>query len=85
MEQRLFKQLKKVTNRKRKRPVEDIHRSLAIVECIIRDADDFGITTQIVTLALQNMKRNSELDISDAIMMAYDQWLEDGLRNFNIR
>jgi len=85
MEQRLFKQLKKVTNRKRKRPVEDIHRSLAIVECIIRDADDFGITTQIVTLALQNMKRNSELDISDAIMIAYDQWLEDGLRNFNIR
>jgi hypothetical protein len=83
MEQRLFEQLKKITNKKRKRPVEDIHRSLAIVECIIRDADDFGVTPHVVTLALQHMKHNPKLDISDAIMLAYDEWFEAGLRTFN--
>jgi hypothetical protein len=83
MEQRLFEQLKKITNKKRKRPVEDIHRSLAIVECIIRDADDFGVTPHVVTLSLQHMKHNPKLDISDAIMLAYDEWFEAGLRTFN--
>jgi len=83
MERRLFEQLKKITNKKRKRPVEDIHRSLAIVECIIRDADDFGVTPHVVILALQHMKHNPKLDISDAIMLAYDEWFEAGLRTFN--
>jgi hypothetical protein len=83
MEQRLFKKLKDITAKKRRRPVEDIHRSLAIVECIIRDADDFGVTAHVVTLALQHMKHDPKLDISDAIMLAYDEWFEAGLRTFN--
>jgi hypothetical protein len=83
MEQRLFKKLKDITAKKRRSPEEDIHRSLAIVECIIRDADDFGVTPHVVTLALQHMKHNPKLDISDAIMLAYDEWFEAGLRTFN--
>ena len=74
MERRLFDKLKEVTAKKRKRPVEDIHRSLDIVEYILHEADDFGITPKVVTWALKCMKENPKLDISDAIVLGYEKW-----------
>jgi hypothetical protein len=76
MEQRLFNKLKEVTAKKRRRPVEDIHRSLDIVEHILHEANDLGITTNVVTWALKYMKENPKLDISDAIVMGYEEWFK---------
>ena len=64
--------LKKMSNR----PVEEISRSLDIVEHIIREANDFGVTTKVVTWALKSMKENPKQDISDAIIAGYDEWLK---------
>lgn len=74
MEQRLFNKLKEVTAKKRRRPVEDIHRSLDIVEHILHEAEDLGITRNVVTWALKYMKENPKLDISDAIVLGYEEW-----------
>jgi hypothetical protein len=60
--------------KKRKGP-EDIHRSLQIVEHIIREADDYGITANVVTQALKHMKENPNLDISDAIVLGLQDYL----------
>jgi hypothetical protein len=75
MEHKLFTKLKKYTN-KRKRPVEDIHRSLDIVEHVLHEADDLGISPAVVTWALKYMKENPNLDISDAIVLAYEEWIK---------
>lgn len=48
-------------------PVEDIHRSLDIVEHVLHEAADYGITPLVVTYALRAMKENPKLQISDAI------------------
>ena len=71
MEQKLLQRLKKYTMKQR-RSVEDIHRSLDIVEHVLREADDLGITTYVVTWALKHMKENPDLDISDAIVLALE-------------
>ena len=76
MEQRLFNQLKKITAKRRSRPVEDIHRSMDIVEHVLRDAEDFGLTAEVVTWALKYMKENPRLDISDAIVLGYEEWVK---------
>ena len=53
--------------------MEDIHRSLDIVEYVLRDARDLKVETQVVTWALKCMKENPQLDISDAIQMGYEE------------
>lgn len=64
--------LKKMSNR----PVEEISRSLDIVDHILREAHDFGIATQVVTWALKSMKENPKQDISDAIIDGYEIWFK---------
>jgi predicted DNA-binding protein len=76
MEQRLFKELKKITAKRRLKPVEDIHRSLDIVEHVLREAEDFKLTAEVVTWALKHMKENPRLDISDAIVLGLDEWVK---------
>ena len=76
MEQKLFAQLKKITKQKRRRPVEDIHRSMDIVEHILRDSDDLNITAMVVTTSLRLMKENPKMDISDAIVLAYEECIK---------
>jgi hypothetical protein len=72
MEKKLFDKLKKITNKTRRRPVEDIHRSMDIVEFILHEAEDFGVVIPTVTYALRHMKENPNLDISDAIVLGYE-------------
>lgn len=76
MEQRLFKKLKEITAKRRSRPVEDIHRSMDIVEHVLHEAEDFGLTAEVVTWALKYMKENPKLDISDAIILGYEEWVK---------
>jgi len=55
-------------------PVEDIHRSLDVVEHVLRDAHDLKVETLVVTRALKRMKENPALNISDAIILGYEEW-----------
>jgi hypothetical protein len=55
-------------------PVEDIYRSTAIVESVLHDARDLKIETQVVTWALNLMKQDPSIDISDAMIMGYEEW-----------
>ena len=57
-------------------PVEDIHRSLDIVEHILNEARDLGCETEVVTYALKMMKENPKLQISDAIVASINEWVK---------
>ena len=57
-------------------PVEDIHRSMDIVEHVLNEAYDLGCATQVVTYALKMMKENPKLQISDAIIASINEWLK---------
>jgi hypothetical protein len=72
MNDMLFAKLKHT--HKRQRSVEDIHRSLDIVEYVLHEAEDLGITTSVVTRALQRMQENPDQDISDAIVNAIEDF-----------
>jgi hypothetical protein len=75
MEQKLFKKLQQIT-KKRKRPVEEIHRSFDVVEHVLQEANDLGVAAEVVTHALKYMKENPYVDISDAIIAGYDECLK---------
>jgi len=71
----LFQKVKSILAKKRVvDPVEDIHRSIAIVDLVLHDAADLGIATEVVTWALKYMKQDPTQDISDAMIAAYDEW-----------
>ena len=57
-------------------PVEDIYRSIAIVESVLHDARDLKIETQVVTWALKLMKQYTSINISDAMIMGYETWVQ---------
>jgi hypothetical protein len=73
----LFNKFKKIVKGKQsKRPVEEFHRSFEVVDIVLKDAMDFGMETTVVTWALRLMKNNPEMDISDAIITAYEKWVK---------
>ena len=57
-------------------PVEDIHRSMDIVEHVLNEAYDLGCAPQVVTYALKMMKENPNLQISDAIVSSINEWIK---------
>jgi len=74
---RLYKKVKNVLSKKQAvDSVEDIYRSIAIVESVLHDARDLKIETQVVTWALNLMKQDSSIDISDAMIMSYETWVK---------
>jgi hypothetical protein len=74
-DKKLFQKVKSLLGKKRVvDPVEDIHRSIAIVDLILVDSKDLGIQTKVVTWALKYMKQDPTQDISDAIIAAYEKW-----------
>jgi len=74
-DRKLFQKVKKLLKTKHVvDPVEDIHRSIAIVEMILHDSIDLKIETNVVTWAIKFMKQDPSIDISDAMIMAYDEW-----------
>lgn len=77
-DRKLFAKFKKIAARKAKRrgPVEDINRSLAVVDAVLHDARDFSLEVEVVTWALKYMKENPELTISDAMVLGYEKWLK---------
>lgn len=76
-ERKLVDKIKRLSLKKTtKAPVEELHRSLDVVEHIIREANDFGLTTEVVTWALKSMKENPKQDISDAIIAGYETWIK---------
>jgi hypothetical protein len=74
-DKQLFQKVKSLLAKKRVvDPVEDIHRSIAIVDLILHDARDLNIQTEVVTWALKYMKQDPTQDISDAMIAAYEEW-----------
>jgi hypothetical protein len=74
---RLYKKVKNVLSKKQAvDSVEDIYRSIAIVESVLHDARDLKIETQVVTWALNLMKQDPSIDISDAMIMSYETWVK---------
>jgi len=74
---RLYKKVKNVLSKKQAiDPVEDIYRSIAIVESVLHDARDLKIETQVVTWALNLMKQDPSINISDAMIMGYETWVK---------
>ena len=72
---KLFRKVKDVLSKKHViEPVEDIYRSIAIVESVLHDARDLKIETEVVTWALKFMKQDPSIDISDAMIMGYEEW-----------
>ena len=57
-------------------PVEDIHRSMDVVTHILHEAADYGLTAEVVTSALKIMKENPKLQISDAIVLGLEEWIQ---------
>ena len=57
-------------------PVEDIHRSLDIVEHVLHEAYDLGCSVEVVTYALKMMKENPRMQISDAIVNSINEWVK---------
>lgn len=73
----LFQKVKSILAKKRViDPVEDIHRSFAIVDLVLKDANDLKVATEVVTWALKYMKQDPTQDISDAMMAAYEEWVK---------
>jgi len=74
---KLYKKVKNVLSKKHAvDSVEDIYRSIAIVESVLHDARDLKIETQVVTWALNLMKQDPSIDISDAMIMSYETWVK---------
>jgi hypothetical protein len=74
-ESKLIDKLRRLTLKKStKRPVEEFHRSFEVVDHILEESNDFGVTTIVVTLALKYMKENPSITISDAIILGYENW-----------
>jgi hypothetical protein len=71
---KLYKKAIALLTKPKPRPVEDIHRSLDVVEHVLRDAHDLKVETLVVTWALKHMKENPKLTISDAIILGYEEW-----------
>jgi hypothetical protein len=71
---KLYKKAIALLTKPKPRPVEDIHRSLDVVEHVLRDAHDLKVETLVVTRALKRMKENPALNISDAIILGYEEW-----------
>ena len=65
-----------VLKKHKKGSMEDINRSLHIVEHILNESYDLNIHAQVVTTALKLMKENSKQDISDAIVNAYEECIK---------
>ena len=62
-------------SKKKKRAPEEFSRSLDVVDWVLQEAVDLKVEVEVVTFALKLMKEDPTLNISDAIMFAYEDWL----------
>ena len=72
-----FDRIKHILLHRRKKPkqVECIHQSIDVVSHYLNDAYDFGLASEVVAYALKYMKQNPKLDISEAMVKGYEEWL----------
>jgi peptide subunit release factor 1 (eRF1) len=74
---KLFNKFKRIVSRKKKqRAAEEFSRSLDVVDWVLQEARDLRIEVEVVTFALRFMKEDPALDISTAMMAAYDNWVK---------
>jgi hypothetical protein len=74
---KLFNKFKRIISRKKKqRAAEEFSRSLDVVDWVLQEARDLRIEVEVVTFALKFMKEDPDLDISSAMIAAYDNWVK---------
>jgi peptide subunit release factor 1 (eRF1) len=74
---KLFNKFKRIVSRKKKqRAAEEFSRSLDVVDWVLQEAMDLKVEVEVVTFALKLMKEDPTLNISDAIMFAYEDWVK---------
>jgi len=74
---KLFAKFKRmVRGKKKKRAAEEFSRSLDVVDWVLQEAMDLKVEVEVVTFALKMMKEDPTLNISDAIMFAYEDWVK---------
>ena len=56
--------------------MEDIHRSMDVVTYVLHEADDYGLTAEVVTAALKAMKENPKMQISDAMILGLESYIK---------
>jgi hypothetical protein len=55
---------------------EDIIKELNSVCKILRSAEEHHLSGEVVTFALQAMKDNPKLSVTDAICLGFDEWIK---------
>ena len=74
---KLFNKFKRIVScKKKKRAAEEFSRSLDVVDWVLQEAVDLKVEVEVVTFALKLMKEDPTLNISDAIMFAYEDWVK---------
>jgi hypothetical protein len=53
----------------------NINNEFDIVNVFIRDADKYGLVSEVVLFALKYMKNNPDKTIEDAMNYGYDEWV----------
>ena len=53
----------------------EIIEELQIVDNLLLNAAEYGLQSEVVTWALQNMKENPDLSIGDAMEISYSEWI----------
>ena len=59
----------------------NINNEFDIVDVFIRDADKYGLVSEVVLFALKYIKNNPDKTIEDAINYGYDEWIKQRLTN----
>jgi len=54
----------------------DINNELDIVDVFIKDADKYGLVSEVVLFAIKYMKNNPDKTIEDAMNYGYDEWVK---------
>ena len=54
---------------------DNIIEEIAIVNELLLSASEYGMQSEVVGWALQNMKENPNLSISNAMELGYTEWV----------
>lgn len=51
-------------------------QDLELIEALLSEADEYGLTGEVVAFSLKEMKENPSLSVSEAIIIGYNEWIK---------
>ena len=73
---RVISKLNRVKNRFRRPKPEPVAKSLIVIENVLEEARDFKLDSEVVLYALMYMRDNPDCQISEAMVMGYEEWIK---------